>query len=171
MVISRKEQIRFTFGTFSLGLALVAASDKGILAIMMADSEDKLRTELASEFSHARLIPDESGLAETVAQVTAFLDASHTQFDLLLDIRGTDQEQMIWRALRQIPPGETKTYGEIAKALPLFTTAQDVGAACAANRLAVAIPCHRVVKADGSISGYRWGLNRKRKLINREAVA
>jgi len=166
-----KELIRFAFGTFSLGTVLVAASAKGIAAIMMGDSEEKLRSELASAFPHARLVADESGLIGVVAQIAAFLDAPQKQLDLPLDIRGSKQEQAIWQALRKIPPGETITYGEIAKASTLPVTAQDVGAACAANRLAVAIPCHRVVKANGSISGYRWGVNRKRKLINREAVA
>ena len=101
----------------------------------------------------------------------AFLDAPHQGLDLPLDIRGSAQEQAVWQALRNVPAGQTITYGQIAKSLPLPATAQDVGAACAANVLAVAIPCHRVVKADGSISGYRWGVHRKRKLINREAVA
>ena len=100
-----------------------------------------------------------------------FLDAPNQGLDLPLDIRGSAQEQAVWQALRNVPAGQTITYGEIAKSLPLPATAQDVGAACAANVLAVAIPCHRVVKADGSISGYRWGVQRKRKLINREAMA
>ena len=104
------------------------------------------------------------------AKVVAFLDAPHKGLELPLDIRGNALEQAVWQALRAVPSGETITYGQIAKALPSPATAQEVGAACAANVLAVAIPCHRVVKADGSISGYRWGVQRKRKLINREAV-
>ncbi len=163
------EEIRYAFGTFSLGTVLMAASAKGIAAIMMGDSEEALRRELAAAFPHA--VGDDTELAETVAKVTSFLDAPHEELDLPLDIRGSEQEQAIWQALRKIPPGRTATYGEIAKSLPLPATAKDVGAACAANRHAVAIPCHRVVKADGSISGYRWGVQRKRKLINREALA
>jgi len=165
------EEIRFAFGKFSLGLVLVAASSKGIAAIMMGDDEETLRRELASAFPQARLVADETGLAEKVAQVASFLDAPHKGLDLPLDIRGSAQEQAIWQALRNIPAGQTATYGEVATALPFAATAQDVGAACAANLLAVAIPCHRVVKANGSLSGYRWGVQRKRKLINREAVA
>jgi AraC family transcriptional regulator, regulatory protein of adaptative response / methylated-DNA-[protein]-cysteine methyltransferase len=91
--------------------------------------------------------------------------------DLTLDIRGNEQERAVWDALCAIPAGETRTYGAIAKSLRVPATAQEVGAACAANRIAVAIPCHRVVKADGSLSGYRWGVHRKRRLINREDVA
>ncbi len=105
-----------------------------------------------------------------IGQVIAFLDAPHRGLNLPLDIRGSELEQGIWRALREVPAGSTVTYGQIAKASPP-ATAQDVGAACSANVLAVAIPCHRVVKADGSIAGYRWGVRRKRKLINREALA
>jgi len=163
------EKIRFAFGTFSLGIALVATSADGIVAILMGDSEEGLRRELAAAFPHA--VADVTGLVDTVTKVTAFLDAPSNKFPLPLDLRGSEQEQAIWRALSQIPTGETKTYGEIAKSLPIPATAQDVGAACAANHLAVAIPCHRVVKANGSISGYRWGVNRKCKLINREALA
>ena len=88
-----------------------------------------------------------------------------------LDLRGSPIELAVWKALQAIPPGETRSYGAIARSLPLAATAQDVGAACAANRIAIAIPCHRVVKADGGISGYRWGVWRKRRLINREGVA
>jgi AraC family transcriptional regulator, regulatory protein of adaptative response / methylated-DNA-[protein]-cysteine methyltransferase len=97
-----------------------------------------------------------------LARVVAFLEAPHEGLDLPLDIRGFAQEQAVWRALRNVPPGQTVTYGQIAKGLPLSATAQDVGAACAANVFAVAIPCHCVVKADGSIAGYRWGVQRKR---------
>ncbi|HUR43389.1 MAG TPA: methylated-DNA--[protein]-cysteine S-methyltransferase [Aestuariivirga sp.] len=165
------EKIRFAFGSFCLGVVLVAVGGKGIVALLMGDSEDALRRELKANFPHVQLSAGDAGLAKTVAEVAAFLDAPQNGLDLPLDIRGSAQEQAVWQALRQIPAGQTTTYGEIAKTLPFPVTAQDVGAACAANRLAVAIPCHRVVKADGSISGYRWGVARKRKLINREAVA
>ncbi len=130
-----------------------------------------LTHQLTDVFPHARLTADETGLEAMVAQVVAFLEAPQHGLDLPLDIRGSALELAVWQALRDVPPGQTVSYGQIAKALPLPATAQDVGAACAANMLAVAIPCHRVVKADGSISGYRWGVQRKRKLINREGVA
>lgn len=165
------EEIRFAFDKFSLGTVLVAATGKGIVAILLGDGRDELHRELVYAFPEARLIADEAGLADKVAKIVAFLDAPHQGLDLPLDIRGSAQEQAVWQALRNVPVGQTVTYGQIAKSLPLPATAQDVGAACAANLLAVAIPCHRVVKADGSISGYRWGVQRKRKLINREAMA
>ena len=165
------EEIRFTFDKFSLGMVLVAATHKGIAAILLGDSRDELRRELAYAFPKAQLIADEGRLADKAAKIAAFLDAPNQGLDLPLDIRGSAQEQAVWKALRDVPAGQTTTYGQIAKSLPLPATAQDVGAACAANLLAVAIPCHRVVKADGSISGYRWGVQRKRKLINLEAVA
>ena len=165
------EEIRFTFEKFSLGMVLVAATGRGIAAILLGDGRDELHRELVYAFPQARLVADNAGLADRAAMIAAFLDAPHQGLDLPLDIRGSVQEQAVWQALCNIPAGQTITYGEIAKSLPLPATAQDVGAACAANVLAVAIPCHRVVKADGSISGYRWGVQRKRKLINREAVA
>jgi len=165
------EEIRFAFGTFSLDTVLVAASGKGIAAILMGDDRDALRRELAGAFPQARLTFDEAGLEGMMTRVVAFLEAPQQGLDLPLDIRGSTLEQAVWQALRDVPAGETITYGRIAKALPLPATAQEVGAACAANVLAVAIPCHRVVKADGSIAGYRWGVRRKRKLINREGVA
>lgn len=165
------EEIHFAFGKFSLGLVLIAATGKGIAAILLGDGRNELHRELVYAFPQAHLAVDETGFADKVAKIVAFLDSPHQGLDLPLDIRGSAQEQAIWQALRNIPVGQTITYGQIAKSLPLPATAQDVGAACAADLLAVAIPCHRVVKADGSISGYRWGVHRKRKLINREAVA
>src|SRR3569833_1228022 len=165
------EDILFGFGRFSLGTVLVAFSDKGVAAILMGDDADALLRQLADTFPDARRSADETGLGPVIAQVAAFLDAPHTALELPLDIRGPTLERAVWQALRAVPAGQTVSYGEIARALPLPATAQDVGAACATNVLAVAIPCHRVVKADGSISGYRWGVQRKRKLINREGVA
>jgi AraC family transcriptional regulator of adaptative response/methylated-DNA-[protein]-cysteine methyltransferase len=165
------DDIRLGFGTSSLGTVLVAASTRGIAAILLGDDQRALRSELAAAFPHARLTPDDAGLADMVGQVVTFLEAPHKGLDLPLDIRGSALQQAVWQVLREIPAGHTVTYGQIANRLPLPATAQDVGAACAANVLAVAIPCHRVVKADGSISGYRWGVQRKRKLINREGVA
>jgi AraC family transcriptional regulator of adaptative response/methylated-DNA-[protein]-cysteine methyltransferase len=165
------DDIRFAFATFSLGSVLVATSPKGVAAILMGDDRAALTRELMSAFPDSRLAADEVGLEDVTAKIVAFLEAPPKGLDLPLDIRGGALEQAVWRALSAVPPGETITYGRIAKALPMPATAQEVGAACAANVLAVAIPCHRVVKADGSISGYRWGVQRKRKLINREAMA
>jgi AraC family transcriptional regulator of adaptative response/methylated-DNA-[protein]-cysteine methyltransferase len=165
------ETIGFGFGTCSLGSPLVGVSRNGIVAILLGDDAAALRTELAGAFPNADLIWDDVGLSDTVGQIVRFLDAPHQGLDLPLDTRGSALEQAVWQTLRSVPAGQTITYGQIAKLLPMPATAQDVGAACAANVLAVAIPCHRVVKADGSISGYRWGVRRKRKLINREGVA
>jgi AraC family transcriptional regulator, regulatory protein of adaptative response / methylated-DNA-[protein]-cysteine methyltransferase len=165
------DELRFRFGTCSIGAVLVAASGKGVAAILLGDDRFGLGHELAHAFPDARLVLDDEGLKDMVARVVSFLDAPHTGLDLPLDIRGSAQEQAVWRALCEVPAGQTVTYGQIAKTLSPPATAQEVGAACAANVLAVAIPCHRVVKADGKIAGYRWGVHRKRKLINREAVA
>jgi len=174
-IIDRREattdEIRFTFGAFSLGTVLVAASGKSVSAILMGDDRYALRRELTGAFPHARLTADETQLTDMVAKVVTFLEAPQEGLDLPLDIRGSAMELAVWEALRAVPAGRTITYGQIAKGLPLPATAQEVGAACTMNVLAVAIPCHRVVKADGSISGYRWGVSRKKKLINREAVA
>jgi AraC family transcriptional regulator of adaptative response/methylated-DNA-[protein]-cysteine methyltransferase len=165
------EKIRFGCGNCSLGAVLVAASRAGIVAIFIKDTPDQLRRDLIAAFPHASLIADQAGLAETIARVVAFVETQGEELDLPLDVRGSPVERAVWRALRDVPSGQIVTYGQIARSLPLPVTAQEVGAACAANMIAVAIPCHRVVKADGSISGYRWGVQRKRKLINREAVA
>jgi AraC family transcriptional regulator of adaptative response/methylated-DNA-[protein]-cysteine methyltransferase len=165
------EDLRLAFGTCSLGTVLVAVSTSGIAAILLGDNRCALLGELACAFPYAHCTSDDAGLEDMVAQVVALLEAPHKGLGLPLDIRGSALQLAVWQALRDVPPGQTVTYGQIAKNLPLPATAQDVGAACSANVLAVAIPCHRVVKADGSISGYRWGVQRKRKLINREGVA
>ena len=163
--------LRFSFGDAKLGLALVALSDRGVAAILLGDDRLRLRRELADAFPGVRLTEDEAKLAGIVSKVLALVDAPHLGLDLPLDLRGSELELAVWEALRAIPSGETRSYGALAKALTVPATAQEVGAACAANVLAVAVPCHRVVKADGSISGYRWGVRRKRRLINMEGVA
>ena len=165
----KSEEIRFAFGAFSLGDMLVAVGARGVTAILIGDGRDALRRELAVAFPRAELRLDEAGLTEIVDRVSACLEAPDGDLGLPLDLRGSAVELAVWEALRAVPSGRTISYGEIAKKLPLPATAQEVGAACAANRLAVVIPCHRVVKADGSISGYRWGVARKRRLIAREA--
>jgi AraC family transcriptional regulator of adaptative response/methylated-DNA-[protein]-cysteine methyltransferase len=165
------EELRVAVGDCWLGAVLVAMSPTGVAAILIGDDPARLRRELAAAFPQARLVDDRKDLRDVLARVNAFLEAPGRGLDLPLDIRGAALEQAVWRALRAIPPGQTATYGQIAKSLDTPATAQEVGAACAANVLAVAIPCHRVVKADGSISGYRWGVARKKRLINREAMA
>jgi AraC family transcriptional regulator, regulatory protein of adaptative response / methylated-DNA-[protein]-cysteine methyltransferase len=165
------EAFRSGYGETKIGLALVALSNRGVAAILLGSDRQKLRRELGDAFAHAQLIEDEGGLAEAIAKVVTLVDAPHLGPDLPLDVRGSELQLAVWEALRSIPSGETRTYGALAKALPVPATAQEVGAACAANLLAVAIPCHRMVKSDGSISGYRWRVHRKRRLINMEGVA
>ena len=165
------ETLCFSYGETRLGLVLVASSNRGVAAILLGDEPAALRRDLAAAHPGVRLIEDDDRLAGTVAKVVAFIDLPGRELDLPLDLRGSELELAVWEALRGIPLGETRTYGALAKALAVPATAQEIGAACAANRLAVAVPCHRVVKADGSISGYRWGVQRKRRLINMEGVA
>lgn len=165
------ETLRFGYGDASLGTILVAASTHGVVALFIGDDRVKLLGDLRNAFPGAQLVPDQDSLAQTIARATALVDAPHVATDLTLDLRGSPLEMAVWQALQAIPPGETRTYGEIARNLPVTTTAQEVGAACAANRIAVAVPCHRVVKSNGSLAGYRWGVQRKRRLINMEGVA
>ncbi len=164
------ETLRFAYGETGLGAMLVAESGRGVVALFIGDECHKLLRDLEEAFPGARLVPDETGLEETVKKAIAVVDAPWVKSDLALDLRGSPVEMAVWNALQDIPVGQTRTYGEIAKSLPIAATAQDVGAACAANRIAVAVPCHRVVKSDGSIAGYRWGVQRKRRLINKEGV-
>jgi AraC family transcriptional regulator of adaptative response/methylated-DNA-[protein]-cysteine methyltransferase len=165
------ETLYFGYGETKLGLVLVALSGQGVAAILLGDDLLTLRRELAAAYPGVRLIEDDDRLTKTVTKVVAFIEAPSPELDLPLDLRGSELELAVWEALRGIPSGETRTYGALAKALAVPATAQEVGAACAANRLAVAVPCHRVVKADGSISGYRWGVQRKRHLLNMESAA
>jgi AraC family transcriptional regulator of adaptative response/methylated-DNA-[protein]-cysteine methyltransferase len=165
------ETLRFGFGDTALGNIVVAESARGVAALFVGDDRTKLSRDLKQAFANAELILDQSGLERTIAKAAALIDTPHIGTDMSLDLRGSPTEVAVWKALQAIPAGETRSYGVIARSLPMTATAQDVGAACAANRIAVAVPCHRVVKADGSISGYRWGVQRKRRLINMEGVA
>jgi AraC family transcriptional regulator, regulatory protein of adaptative response / methylated-DNA-[protein]-cysteine methyltransferase len=167
---ARLGTLHFGFGETRLGLVLAAVSERGVAAILLGDDEPRLRRELARAFPDAALIEDEAGLAETLASVGALIDQPSAGHALKLDLAGSPIEMAVWDALRQIPIGQTRSYGQLAKALPVAATAQEVGAACAANVLAVAVPCHRVLKADGSLSGYRWGVHRKRRLLAMEGA-
>ena len=165
------ETLRFGYGDSALGTIVVAESMRGVAALFIGNDRAKLLLDLKDAFPGAEFVLDQDGLAETIAKAVALVDAPHAGNDLTLDLRGSALEVAVWRALQAIPAGETRSYGAIAQSLPMAATAQEVGAACAANRIAVAVPCHRVVKSDGSISGYRWGVQRKRRLINVEGVA
>jgi AraC family transcriptional regulator of adaptative response/methylated-DNA-[protein]-cysteine methyltransferase len=165
------QALRYGFSETHFATVLAAVSDNGLAAVLLGSNKQRLRRELALAFPQVELIKDEMALAGVLAKVTTGIAAPGTELGLPLDLQGSDIELAVWEALRRIPAGETRSYGQIAQTLPLPATAQEVAAACAANVLAVAIPCHRVVKADGSISGYRWGVPRKRRLLELEAGA
>lgn len=163
--------IRFAVGQCSLGAILVAVSDKGVCAILIGDDADELVRDLQKRFSNARLIGGDADFERVVAQVVGLIEAPAIGLDLPLDIRGTAFQQRVWQALQAISPGTTATYAEIAAKIGAPQAVRAVAGACAANALAVAIPCHRVVRTDGSLSGYRWGVERKRALIDRERIS
>jgi len=162
--------IRFAIGESSLGAVLVAATEKGVAAIMLGDDPDALARALQDRFPRADLIGGDAGFERWVAAVVGLVEAPGQRLDVPLDIRGTAFQQRVWQALRAIPPGRTATYAEVAWAVGQPKAVRAVAQACAANPLAVAIPCHRVVRTDGDLSGYRWGVDRKRKLLDREAA-
>jgi AraC family transcriptional regulator of adaptative response/methylated-DNA-[protein]-cysteine methyltransferase len=161
-------EIRFTVGRCSLGAILVAASAKGVCAIMLGDDPDALLADLQGRFSRARLIGGDPAFEELTAKVIGFVEAPSSRWELPLDIRGTAFQHRVWEALRDIPPGTTASYTEIAERIGRPEAVRAVAQACGANPVAVAIPCHRVVRSDGALSGYRWGMERKRKLLARE---
>jgi AraC family transcriptional regulator of adaptative response/methylated-DNA-[protein]-cysteine methyltransferase len=160
--------IRFAIGECWLGSILVAASEKGVCAILLGDDPDELARDLQDRFPNAELIGDDPDFEKLVARVVGFLETPSMGLDLPLDIRGTAFQQRVWEALRQIPAGTTASYTEIAERIGQPKSVRAVAQACAANALAVAIPCHRVVRTDGSLSGYRWGVDRKSQLLRRE---
>ncbi|MGK9233444.1 bifunctional DNA-binding transcriptional regulator/O6-methylguanine-DNA methyltransferase Ada [Inquilinus limosus] len=163
-------EIRFAIGECHLGAILVAATDKGIVAIQFGDDPQALLDRLQDRFPKARLVGGDAGFEQLVARVVGFVEAPSAEgLDLPLDIRGTAFQQKVWQALRGIPPGTTVSYAEIARRIGRPKAVRAVAQACAANDLAVAIPCHRVVRADGDLSGYRWGVARKQALLEREA--
>ncbi|WP_142661664.1 bifunctional DNA-binding transcriptional regulator/O6-methylguanine-DNA methyltransferase Ada [Paracoccus laeviglucosivorans] len=162
-------EIRFALAQCALGAILVAASDKGVCAISLGDRPEPLLTELQDMFPNARLIGGDTPFEAMVARVIGFVEAPQTGLDLPLDIRGTAFQQRVWQALRDIAPGETASYAQIAARIGAPSATRAVAGACAANKLAVVIPCHRVVRTDGALSGYRWGIERKRELLQREA--
>lgn len=167
-------EIRFAIGQSHLGAILVAATDKGIVAIQFGDDPQALLEDLQDRFPKARLVGGDAEFEQLVARVVGFVEApsaanGEAMLDLPLDIRGTAFQQKVWQALRSIPAGSTASYAEIARRIDRPKAVRAVAQACAANDLAVAIPCHRVVRSDGDLSGYRWGVARKRALLDREA--
>lgn len=162
-------EIRFAVGECSLGSILVAMSRKGVCAILFGEEPDALVRELQDRFPKATLIGGDKAFEKVVAKVVGFVEAPAKGLDLPLDIRGTAFQQRVWQALRKIPAGKTATYADIARRIGAPKSVRAVGAACGANPIGVAIPCHRVVRSDGGLAGYYWGVERKMKLIEREA--
>jgi AraC family transcriptional regulator of adaptative response/methylated-DNA-[protein]-cysteine methyltransferase len=163
--------IRFAVGECSLGSILVAATDKGLCAILLGDDPAALVRELQDRFPKAGLLGGDATFEALVARVIGFVEAPGLGLDLPLDVRGTAFQQRVWQALRRIPAGSTASYTAIARRIRAPRAVRAVARACASNPLAVAIPCHRVVRTDGGLSGYRWGVERKRALLDREAAS
>ncbi len=163
-------QVRFAVGPCTLGQVLVAATAIGLCAIWLGDDAAALVRALRARFPHAELVDGDAAFVATVARVVRLVDGAEAGFALPLDIRGTAFQQRVWRALLEIPPGGTVTYAGLAASLGLPGAARAVAGACAANQLAVAIPCHRVIRLGGAVSGYRWGPNRKKILLAREST-
>jgi len=167
----RNAVIRFAVGQCSLGAILVAQSDRGVCAISLDDDPDKLVRDLQDHFPNADLVGGDADFEALVARVVGFVETPQTGLDLPLDIRGTAFQERVWQALRQVPAGQTVSYAEVARRIGNPGAVRAVARACGANAIAVAIPCHRVVRTDGALSGYRWGVDRKRALLEREAKA
>jgi AraC family transcriptional regulator of adaptative response/methylated-DNA-[protein]-cysteine methyltransferase len=163
--------IRFALGECSLGAILVAATDKGVCAIMLGDDPQALVRVFQDDFPNAQLVGGDNDFERIVAAVVGFVEGAPSEFKLPLDVRGTAFQQRVWQALRDIPAGKTASYSEIAAKIGAPASVRAVAGACASNKIAIAIPCHRVVRTDGSLSGYRWGVERKRALLQREAKA
>ncbi|NUF38432.1 bifunctional DNA-binding transcriptional regulator/O6-methylguanine-DNA methyltransferase Ada [Acinetobacter lactucae] len=162
-------RIFFAIGECSLGDILVAQSQKGICAILLGDDPEKLLNDLQDKFPEADLIGCDDEFEQLIAHIVGFIEAPQIGLDLPLDIQGTAFQQRVWQALKEIPAGQTASYSEIAQKIGSPKAVRAVAGACAANMLAVAIPCHRVIRNDGFISGYRWGVERKRALLDKEA--
>jgi AraC family transcriptional regulator of adaptative response/methylated-DNA-[protein]-cysteine methyltransferase len=164
-----REDIRFAVGQTTLGTVLVASSTKGIAAILIGDDPDALTRELQDRLPDAHLVHASRDCESLVAPIVGLVDTPGSSMALPLDVRGTAFQRRVWQALRKIPVGKKVTYAEVARRIGLPKAVRAVAGACAANNLAVAIPCHRVVRTDGSLSGYAWGVERKRLLLEREA--
>jgi AraC family transcriptional regulator, regulatory protein of adaptative response / methylated-DNA-[protein]-cysteine methyltransferase len=164
------EEIRFAVGESSLGAILVASSKQGVASILLGNDPDELVRNLQDRFPKAELIGADRQYESLVARVIGFIEAPGLGLDLPLDVRGTAFQQRVWQALQEIPVGRTLSYAEVARRIGAPKAVRAVAGACAANNLAVAIPCHRVVRNDGALSGYAWGVERKRRLLDREAA-
>lgn len=163
---TRPGEICFSYRPSSLGLILIAESTAGVCAVLLGDDHEALRADLAQRFPGARLVNRDTKLATRVLQA---VEHPEQRADVPLDMQGTPFQRAVWQALRQIPAGRTATYGEIAWRIGRPRAVRAVASACAANKLAVVVPCHRAIRSDGQLAGYRWGLQRKRALLAKEA--
>jgi AraC family transcriptional regulator, regulatory protein of adaptative response / methylated-DNA-[protein]-cysteine methyltransferase len=164
-------ELRFAIGQCSLGSVLVARTKRGVCAILLGDTPEAVVLELTHRFPQAVLVRQDKDLADSVSQVVGLVETPGQTLDLLLDLRGTTFQHRVWQALREIPAGTTSTYTEVAGRIGAPKAVRAVARACASNPLAVVVPCHRVVGSDGALSGYRWGIERKRALLQREGAA
>ncbi|TAN11809.1 MAG: bifunctional DNA-binding transcriptional regulator/O6-methylguanine-DNA methyltransferase Ada [Burkholderiaceae bacterium] len=162
--------IRFAVGQCALGAILVAQSQRGICAILLGDDPDRLSRELQDQFPKAEIIGGDGEFERLVAAVVGFVEAPSVGLHLPLDVQGTAFQERVWRVLREIPPGTTVSYADVAARIGASRATRAVAQACGANHIAVAIPCHRVVRRNGELGGYRWGVDRKRELLRREAA-
>jgi AraC family transcriptional regulator of adaptative response/methylated-DNA-[protein]-cysteine methyltransferase len=165
------EVIRTAFADCPFGRLLVGATDRGVCFIGFAEPDDALLGDLRQRFPRAHIVPDDVSLADAVRAVLDFLEEPKQALDLPLDLRGTAFQQRVWRTLCRIPPGETRTYGEIARMLGDPAAVRAVARSCARNPVSLAVPCHRVIGSDGDLTGYRWGVPRKRALLEKERAA
>ncbi|WP_442756317.1 methylated-DNA--[protein]-cysteine S-methyltransferase [Methylocystis sp. JAN1] len=165
------DAIRYHVRTCSLGLALVATSDKGVCSLWFGDAAEQLRDELRARFRKATLVEADDDRDNLAAAALALIEAPGSPVSFPIDARGTPFQRRVWEALRAIPPGQTASYADVAKAIGAPAATRAVAGACAANPVAIAIPCHRVLRSDGALSGYRGGVERKRALLAREGVA
>jgi AraC family transcriptional regulator of adaptative response/methylated-DNA-[protein]-cysteine methyltransferase len=162
------ESIRYAVAASPLGSMLVAKTERGLCSVLFADNEGEAAVELREQFPQAVLRRDDAGLADAVRLVLANMKESASATALPFHVRATAFQERVWRALREIPRGETRTYQQIAEAIGSPKAVRAVGTACGANKVAVVVPCHRVVGSDGRLTGYRWGVERKRKLLEME---
>ena len=163
------DTVRFAIGRCVYGTLLVARSPRGLCAILFGDDPDALGADLTRRYPDAEDGTPDPAMADTLARVATFVETPGAELGLPLDLRGTDFMLEVWQALRDIPAGATESYAQVARRIGAPVSARAVARACAANMLAVVVPCHRVVAADGRLSGYRWGVERKRALLAREA--
>jgi AraC family transcriptional regulator of adaptative response/methylated-DNA-[protein]-cysteine methyltransferase len=169
-VVRENAEIKYAVSRCSLGAILVAATEKGVCAILLGDKPAPLVQNLQERFPGSRLVAADGRLDRLIAKVIKFVEAPGVGFDVPLDTHGTDFQQRVWLALQDIPVGSTASYADIAGRIGAPKSVRAVAQACAANAIAVAIPCHRVVRNDGALSGYRWGVERKKALLAREGA-